>query len=159
MIIRTPGEVSVGIGDMKIARAPATSVVTHALGSCIGVFAWDPETKVGGCLHYMLPKSEGGTEPLKYADTGLPLLIRGVAPEAAIAKRLRIVACGGAQMNTDSAMFRIGQRNVAAVRQFMWQFGLVLAAHDFGGNSPRTARLDLRTGQVTVDSASRSTML
>lgn len=152
-------EVTVGIGDLQHARPPTLTIVTHALGSCIGVFAWDPETRRGACLHYMLPKSEDEREPHKYADTGLPRLIRAVAPDKAVAARLRLVACGGATMNSDSSLFRIGQRNIAALRQFMWHYGLVLAAHDLGGSSPRTARLELQTGRVTVDSGSRSSLL
>ncbi|MEQ1504530.1 MAG: chemotaxis protein CheD [Myxococcota bacterium] len=157
-------EVVVGIADLQVGRPPTKTIVTHALGSCIGVFAWDPQTHAAACLHFMLPKAEssadaGDREPFKYADTGLPKLIRAVAPDKVSASRLRIVACGGATMNGDSAMFRIGQRNIAALRQFAWHFGFVLSAHDLGGNSPRTARIDLTSGRVTVDSGSRSTLL
>jgi chemotaxis protein CheD len=152
-------EVVIGIGDLQFARPPTRTVVTHALGSCVGVFAWDPATQRAGCLHYMLPKSEGPVEPCKFADTGLPMLIKGVAPDKATALRLRVVACGGATMNQDSTLFRIGARNIAALKQFLWHFGITLAAHDLGGTAPRTARLDLGTGRVTVDSGTRSTLL
>jgi chemotaxis protein CheD len=152
-------EVLVGIGDLQFGRPPLRTIVTHALGSCIGVFAWDPQTQRSGCLHYMLPKSDGPQEPCKFADTGLPLLIKGVAPDKASALRLRVVACGGATMNRDSNLFRIGTRNIAALKQFLWHFGVALAAHDLGGTAPRTARLELATGRVTVDSGTRSTLL
>lgn len=152
-------ELVVGIGDLKSGRPPTKSIVTHALGSCVGVFAWDPQSKQGACLHYMLPKSENEREPLKYADLGLPKLIRSVAPDKESAARLRLVACGGATMNGDTTLFRIGQRNITALKQFMWHYGLVLAAHDLGGTIPRTARLDLQTGRVSVDSGTRSTLL
>lgn len=161
-VLRAPsGEITVGIGDLQLGRPPARTIVTHALGSCIGVFAWDPETQVGGCLHYMHPRSTegGGGDPDKYADLGLPRLIKAVAPDREAARRLRIVACGGAQMNADNDLFRIGQRNAAALKQFLWHTGLVLSAHDLGGNVPRTARLDLRTGQVSVVSGTRNTVL
>jgi chemotaxis protein CheD len=152
-------EVVVGIGDLQFARPPVRTIVTHALGSCIGVFAWDPETQRAGCLHFMLPRAEGGGEPAKYADTGLPLLLKGVAPDRSAARRLRLVACGGATMNTDANLFRIGARNVTALKQFLWHVGVTLEAHDLGGNMPRTARLDLTTGRVSVDSGQRSTLL
>lgn len=153
-------ELSVGIGDLKAGQAPVRSIVTHALGSCIGAFAWDPETGRGACLHFMLPKAdERATEPHRYADTGLPKLIRAVAPDKAACARLRIVACGGANLNADSETFRIGSRNIAALRQFLWKYGLVLASHDLGGNAPRTARLDLQSGRVAVTSGDRSTLL
>lgn len=157
---RNGTELVVGIGDLQIGRGGGIkTIVTHALGSCVGVFAWDPETKVGGCLHYMLPKAEGTADPDKFGDTGLPRLIRGVAPDKAAAMRLRIIACGGASMNNDSSLFRIGPRNITALKQFMWNMGLTLTAQDLGGNAPRTGRLDLGSGRVTVDSGPNSTIL
>lgn len=146
-------ELAVGIADLQIAGPPVRSIVTHALGSCVGVFVWDPETCLGGCLHYMLPKSDGSPgNPDRFADTGMARLIRGVAPDKAAARRLRIVACGGASMYEENS-FRVGPRNIAALKQFLWNIGLPLAAHDLGGNSPRTARIDLASGRVTVDSS------
>jgi chemotaxis protein CheD len=98
----------------------------------------------------MLPKSDGVGPPEKYADTGLVRLIRAVAPDKAAAMRLRIVACGGSTMYEDST-FRIGPRNIAALKQFLWNMGLTLAAQDLGGTEPRTARIDLEAGTVSVD--------
>lgn len=152
-------ELVVGIGDLKAGRPPVRTIVTHALGSCIGAFAWDPQTKRGACLHFALPKrSDRCDEPDRYADSGLPRLIRAVADDSAAAGRLRLVACGGAAMGSEDS-FRIGKRNIAALRQFLWRYGLVMSAHDLGGSAPRTARLDLRTGRVTVESGDRCVTL
>ncbi|MCA9493336.1 MAG: chemotaxis protein CheD [Myxococcales bacterium] len=151
--------VVVGVGDLKFGRPPVRSVVTHALGSCVGVFAWDPGSRRGACLHFMLPRADGDAEPHRYADTGLPRLIRGLAPDRPAARRLRLVACGGATVNGDTGLFRIGERNIEALRHFLREVGLVLAAQDLGGFAPRTARLDLATGQVTVGTGLRTSVL
>lgn len=160
-VVATRPELVVGIADLQVGRSPAVrTIVTHALGSCVGVAAWDPETGRGGLLHYLLPRAEGDDrEPRKFADTGLPLLVKGVAPDLVAAKRLRIVAVGGASLNTDTNLFRIGARNIAALKQFLWHVGLALAAQDLGGAVSRTARLDLTTGRVTLDSNGRTTLL
>lgn len=153
-------EVRVGIADLGMGQGPEGTVVTHALGSCVGVFAFHPTTRLGACLHYMLPQSNGGdADPYKFADTGLPLLIRSVVDNRRDARQLRLVAAGGATLHRDSEMFRIGQRNVAALKAFFWKHGLVLAAEDLGGDQARTARLDLRTGLVTVTSNGSSHVL
>ena len=47
----------VGVSDMKLSKNAGDIIVTHALGSCIGIAIHDPDIKVGGILHYMLPKS------------------------------------------------------------------------------------------------------
>ena len=47
----------VNVSDMKLSKKPGDVIVTHALGSCIGIAIHDAEACVGGILHYMLPKS------------------------------------------------------------------------------------------------------
>ena len=45
---------TVGVGDMKVSSDPGDTIVTFALGSCLGVTIYDPVTRVGGMLHAML---------------------------------------------------------------------------------------------------------
>ena len=47
-------ELKVGIGDMKFARGEG-SIITYALGSCIGIAFYDPFIHLGALLHIMLP--------------------------------------------------------------------------------------------------------
>ena len=69
-------QVVVGVADMKISNKPEEVLVTHALGSCIGVAIYDPKVRVGGILHFMLPESlldsvKSQQNPYMFADTGL----------------------------------------------------------------------------------------
>ena len=68
------GEViKVGMADLKTAKAPNT-LTTLGLGSCIGLTLYDPVTKIGGLLHYMLPDStkfKNNTNIAKFGDTGI----------------------------------------------------------------------------------------
>ena len=48
--------IKVGMADLKIAKAPDL-LTTLGLGSCIGLTLYDPVSKVGGLVHYMLPDS------------------------------------------------------------------------------------------------------
>ena len=45
----------IGVGDVAVSNNQQVVLSTYALGSCIGVIAYDPFTKVGGILHLMLP--------------------------------------------------------------------------------------------------------
>ena len=89
----------VGIADMKIARTNGM-LITYALGSCIGICLYDPNIKLGGLLHIMLPLNleTGRKNALKYADTGLSEMVARM--EAKGAKKARMVAkiAGGANM-------------------------------------------------------------
>jgi len=46
--------VFVGIGDAYVSKDPGDLIVTHSLGSCIGIGLYDPYANVGAVLHYML---------------------------------------------------------------------------------------------------------
>ena len=50
-----PELIKVGMADYKVGRAPDT-LISYGLGSCIGISLYDPQTKIGGLLHIMLPE-------------------------------------------------------------------------------------------------------
>ena len=81
------GEViKVGMADLKTAKAPNT-LTTLGLGSCIGLTLYDPVTKIGGLVHYMLPDStklKNNTNIAKFGDTGIRELLRQVLALAKI---------------------------------------------------------------------------
>ena len=52
----------VGVGDMKVSNTIGDVIVTHALGSCIGLAIHDPVAHVAGILHFMLPLSSVNPE-------------------------------------------------------------------------------------------------
>jgi len=51
--------VSVGIGQLAISRDPREVLIAYGLGSCIGVSAYDAQTRVAGMVHVLLPDSDG----------------------------------------------------------------------------------------------------
>ena len=48
--------IKVGMADLNVCKAPDV-ITTLGLGSCIGLVFYDPVSKVGGMVHYMLPDS------------------------------------------------------------------------------------------------------
>ena len=149
---------TIGIADMQFAQNSGT-LITYALGSCIGICLYDPAIKLGGLLHIMLPLNmeAGRKNPLKYADTGMAEMIRQM--EAKGANRARIVAkiAGGAKMFevTGGALGNIGLRNLESVRIQLKKLGLRLANEDVGGTVARTMSMDVATGEVSVRSYGR----
>ncbi|MBO8129181.1 MAG: chemotaxis protein CheD [Peptococcaceae bacterium] len=144
----------VGIGDYKVASAPDT-LITLGLGSCVGVSLYDPLRKVAGLLHVMLPESTAFnkvTNPAKYADTGLPLLVKALEEAGALRRRLEAKLVGGAQMfsGNRNSMLNIGERNVTMVRHLLQQLGIGIKAQEVGGNVGRTMIVDTATGIVIV---------
>ena len=148
----------VGISDLKVSSNPADSMITYALGSCIAVAVYDPAAKVGGLLHYMLPDStldaaRAKDTPAMFADTGIPLLFKSCYKMGADKKRMVVKVAGGASILDESNFFRIGQKNIMAMRKLFWSNNVLIDAEDTGKNFNRTVRLDMSTGKVFVKRA------
>lgn len=145
----------VGVGDMAVSNNSQVVLSTYALGSCIGVVAYDAAAKVGGILHLMLPDAsispeKSAVQPAMFADTGLPLFFRSLAGLKADRRRLRLFVAGGASVVSGSDPFRIGERNTTATMEFLNRQGLVVRNTDLGGSINRTVHLEMSTGSVTL---------
>lgn len=152
----------IGVGDCKVSSDADTELVTYALGSCIAVVVWDPASRVGGLLHFMLPDSmvdrqgQGRDHPYRYADTGVPLLFREAYQRGAEKRRLVVRLAGGAAVVDDKGLFSIGKRNYTALRKILWRAGVLVHGEDVGGSVSRTVRLEVESGRMYVRTAGRT---
>jgi chemotaxis protein CheD len=149
-----------GISDILVSKNPGDELITYSLGSCIGLTAYDPVTKVGGMIHYMLPLSKVSPDKAKkkpgmFADTGVPTLLKQVFAYGASKERLIVKAVGGSELLDKNKFFNIGERNYLVLRKILWKNNILIKAEDVGGNLSRTLKLDIDTGQVTVKSTAR----
>lgn len=147
--------VVIGVGDMAVSNLSQVVLSTYALGSCIGVVAYDPVAKAGGILHLMLPDSaispnKAHQQPAMFADTGLPLLFRALVGLRAERRNLRIFLAGGAAVLQGEDAFKIGERNVVAATKFMQANGVYVKFNDVGGHQNRTLHLEVSSGRVTM---------
>jgi len=145
----------VGISDCKVGSKAEDTLITYALGSCIGVVVYDPIAKVGGLLHYMLPDSaldsaKAQQNPFMFADTGIPKLIEAVKAIGGQTKRMAVRLAGGAQVLDSQGTFQIGKRNYLAARKILWKAGMLIAAEAVGGEVSRTTRLEVATGRMWI---------
>ncbi len=153
--------VVIGVGDMAVSNNDMVTLSTYALGSCVGVLAYDPVSHAGGILHLMLPDStispdKATKQPAMFADSGLPLLFKSLIGVRAEKSRLRIFLAGGASVLNGADPFKIGERNAAAVMQYLKTNGHAIVGQDLGGNVNRTVHLEISTGKVTMKLPDRS---
>ena len=146
----------VGMADMVASNDASAQLVTYSLGSCVGITVYDPEQKVGGMLHAMLPDSNinlarAKDRPYMFIDTGLPALFRAVMGLGGTRVRLVVKLTGGAQFLDEKKIFNIGELNVQAALALLTRNGMSLSGRVTGGHDSRTLRLDLSTGEVTID--------
>lgn len=161
MIIKEKNIIKVGMADLNVAGFP-DSIRTTGLGSCVGLTMYDPQLKMAGMAHVMLPSSEiareGQLNIAKYADTALPDLLNRMLQLGAVHSRIVAKMAGGAQMFAfadGGDTMRIGPRNVESCRAMLTELHIPLIAEDTGGNVGRTIELDCITGVLRIRSVQK----
>ncbi len=147
--------VIIGVGELAVSNQPQVTLSTYALGSCVGIAAYDPVTRAAGILHLMLPDSHlsperAAVKPAMFLDTGFPMFLRGLAGLKGEPRRLRLFLAGGASVLQGIDPFKIGDRNIQAVQEFVQRSGLLVRGESLGGVVNRTVHLEVGTGQVTL---------
>jgi chemotaxis protein CheD len=144
----------VAVGDMKVGK-DGDVLVTHALGSCLGLIVYDPVARVGGLLHAMLPLSrinpqKAESHPYMFVDRGVPLLFKTVYQMGGQKQRLIVKAAGCGSPLGKNAMFKIGERNYTVLKKLLWKNSILLEAEDVGGTDSRTVHVDIATGRAII---------
>jgi chemotaxis protein CheD len=142
----------VGISDMKVSKDSKDTLITYSLGSCIGILVWDPQAKVAGLLHYMLPDSKIDAErakknPYMFGDTGIPMLFRNAYALGAVKERMQVYVVGGSQLMDSAGVFNIGIRTYDIVTRLFAKNGIKPLKEDIGGSVNRTISIELATAK------------
>jgi chemotaxis protein CheD len=145
---------TVMVGDMKVG-CNGDILVTHALGSCLGLMVFDPVVKVGGLLHAMLPLSnispdKAKANPAMFVDTGVPLLFKSLYELGAVKDRLTVKAAGCGNPMGKNEVFKIGERNYTVLKKLLWKNNVLLKAESVGGTASRTIHFEMATGEVLL---------
>lgn len=140
---------------MATSNAPDGQIITYALGSCIGLSAYDPVMRIGGLIHIMLPEpGKGETQsdenPFIYASSGLPIFFDELYSLGAMKVRLELKMAGGASLFNANKMFNIGDRNIEYIQSYIKSNGFTLRALAIGGTSSRTMTTHLINGKVLL---------
>ena len=80
---------------MKMAQRDGT-LITYALGSCIGICLYDPQIKLAALIHIMLPLNmeAGRKNEMKYADTGIRETLKQMTAHGANKARITAKIAG-----------------------------------------------------------------
>lgn len=158
----SPDIVVVGLGAMQVSDDPDATLITYALGSCLGIAIHDRVARVGGMLHAVLPRAEldperARAEPAVFVETGLPALFRACYARGARKERLVVrIAGAGTSADADHDHFEIGRRNLLIARQLFWKNGILVQGQAVGGSESRTLSLNVGSGEVSVRGAGGS---
>lgn len=156
--------IRVGIADMNTCEAP-DKITTIGLGSCVGIVLYERTKSVAGLVHIMLPDStkiRQNQNKLKFADTGIAMLVEELEKKGLARQRMLAKIAGGAKMFQFSSNYvvgNIGEKNVEAVRKVLKQYQIRIVSEDVGLNYGRTIIFDPETKDLTVVKAGKQTRI
>ena len=147
--------VRAGQADFAVSRDPQAALCAGPLGAGLGVCVYDPEARVGGLLHALLPDSRldpsrAARQPGMFLDTGLAALLQNARSLGARAEKLLVCVAGGGRILEEGADFDIGLQNGAALGRLLDSLGLTIHAAAVAGQASRILQLNIATGQVRV---------
>jgi chemotaxis protein CheD len=138
--------------QMHVATAPCA--IKTLLGSCVAVCVWDAEARVGGVVHYLLPRGrEGRAETGRYGNLAIPALIRAVCALGGRLGALKAKIFGGAKVlpslkPTDGPS--LGDSNVATAWELLTAHDVPVVASDVGGDRGRRVLFHVEDGSAWV---------
>jgi chemotaxis protein CheD len=150
-------QIVIGIGELRVANTPGSMLRTFALGSCIGIALVAPRLQAAGLLHIALPDSSINLKlalekPGYFVDTGIPILIKKMLDYGCQYTDLIVKIAGGANIMDPQETFRIGSRNILAVKKHLWRYKLGPVAEDVGDSISRTMTVVVDNGRVIITS-------
>jgi len=122
-------------------------MLTTILGSCVSVCMWEPQARLGGMNHILLPGGDG-TDLYKtgVGANAMELLINGMLKAGAERSRLEAKVFGGARMIR--ATSDIGARNGTFVLEFLRREGILLTGESLGGTQGRRVQYWPESGRA-----------
>ena len=108
------------------------------LGSCVAVCLFDPQLKIGGLNHFMLPnmgnRKHGDVDSLLSGNFAMEALLNGLLAKGAKKARLQAKAFGGGTViNNEAGSLSIGMRNANFAKEWLVREGIALRSSDFLG--------------------------
>lgn len=108
------------------------------LGSCVAVCLFDPQLRIGGINHFMLPdirrSKYSDVDSLLSGNFAMEALLNALLVKGAKKPRLQAKAFGGGTIiDSEDSALGIGQRNVDFARQWLSREGIALLSSDFLG--------------------------
>ena len=108
------------------------------LGSCVAVCLFDPQLKIGGINHFMLPdirrSKYDDVDSLLSGNFAMEALLNALLVKGAKKPRLQAKAFGGGTIiDSEDSSTSIGQRNADFARQWLSREGIALLSSDFLG--------------------------
>jgi chemotaxis protein CheD len=138
-----PGEFFVAAEDV---------VLSTVLGSCVAACLWEPQLRIGGMNHFLLPGEDGGADPLsesgRYGVFAMEQLINELLKRGARRSALEAKVFGGGHVMRRFTTLTVGTRNAEFVLRFLAAEGIRVTAQDLKDIHPRRVAFFPHSGRA-----------
>ena len=138
-------------------------LISTVLGSCISIAFYDPEIKLGGLNHFMLPTTNrtqeiSVEEQGRYGDFAMELLLNDMFKKGAKKENLKAKVFGGGNVLDDGGFHknRTGLNNISFALDYLQTENIPIIANDTGGIFPRKIFYDPQTSKIYLKRIQRS---
>ena len=146
-------QINVPVGEYRVTAN--TGEKLHIVtGSCVGLALFEPEKRVLGIVHIVLPgrrslRREGDSNAY-FADTGVPLLIEEMKKKGAQTERLEATIIGGSKLITGEDGMDIGLENIKKVIMLLKKSRIPVVKKFVGGRTGWVMTFDVFSGKVNI---------
>ncbi len=150
-----PQEIYLHPGQNHVASGPVT--LKMILGSCAGVFFFDPHLRIGGATHFMLPRHGAGQPSPRYGDVAIAGLLEQMSAMGSSRRDIRAKVYGGASMLSalrglsGDSIGQIGRRNVESALTILTEASIAVVEKDVLGERGRKVSMVSHTGVITLE--------
>jgi len=137
-------------GRLLVSTEPCT--LRTILGSCVSVCLYDPELRMGGMNHFMLPRAPSSNETsFRYGDRALAGLVERLLRLGSEPGRLCASVFGGANVLSNmSEMTHLGHGNAEYALDWLADAGIWVVTSDLLGSVGRRLDFHIGNGKTSV---------
>lgn len=127
----------------------ANEMIATVLGSCIACCLYDPDIKIGGMNHFLLPGDGSASQSsARFGVNAMELLINDMLKRGAKKNNMLVKIFGGANML--EGMSRVGDKNISFIKDFLTAEKLRIISEDVGGTASRRLHFYPYDGKALV---------
>ena len=138
-------------------------LISTVLGSCISIALYDPNLRLGGLNHFMLPTTNRAQEISfeeqgRYGDFAMELLLNDMFKKGSKKENLKAKVFGGGNVLDDGGFHknRTGLNNISFALDYLQTEKIPIIANDTGGIFPRKIFYDPQTSKIFLKRIQRS---
>jgi chemotaxis protein CheD len=146
-------------GSVVATQDAGALLHTPPIASAVAVAICDPDQGIAGIAHFLLPDAGSdakrrSTAPEMFAGPAVESLVLKLAQLGADGSRLRAYLVGGGDLvyrrHAGPCELALGDRNVAAARAALKEYGIRIVAARVGGNRARRVAVEVASAKVRI---------